>query len=47
MIPLNFSSCDGFDTRDVEEREYLIFGGVHGDFTEQTFIWVENMKDIT
>ena len=28
------------------ERRFLVFGGVHGDFTNQTFIFVENLKDL-
>lgn len=26
-------------------RRYLIFGGVYGEFTNQTFIFTENMTD--
>ena len=29
------------------ERRYLVFGGVHGDYNNNTFIVYENMKDFS
>jgi len=46
VIPLNYSHSDD-RIGEPGERRYLIFGGVHGDFTDQTFIFTENLTDIS
>ena len=46
VIPLNYSHSD-YNIGEPGERRYLIFGGVHGDFTDQTFIFTENLADIS
>ena len=42
VIPLNPSWGDK-----PGERRYLVFGGVHGDYTRQTFIFNENLHNIS
>ena len=40
VIPLNKAS-------DSNERRYLVFGGVHGDYNKNTFIVHENLKNFS
>ena len=46
VIPLN-TSWGNDQIGQKGERRFLIFGGVHGDYTKQTFIFNQNLSDIT